>query len=205
MQHCALSTVHPCKLCMFIRHISSQLWYTYITGKYVLTHGINNYELPYLLCINHYITALAQLVIVNGPTDIIVLPGAIGVMPCGYVNESVNVLPNWNIITRSDNGSVISNMTISSSQINNDNNNGNSDGLVYEQDITSGSNNSPNSRLLVGPVDETHDQSSYRCIFDLAIDDVISNSGTITVAGEYKMTKYIHTYVGHFKMFVKFS
>ena len=158
-----------------------------------------------LLCINHYNIALAQLVIVNDPTDIIVLPGAIGIMPCGFVNESINILPNWNIITRNDIDSVISNMTVGSSQINMDNNNGNSDGLVYEPDLTSGLNNAPNSRLLVGPVDETHDQSSYRCIFNLAIGNVISNTGTITVAGKYKMTKYIRTYVGHFKMFVNFS
>ena len=139
-----------------------------------------------LLYLIHYITALAQLVIINGPADIVVHPGAIGIMPCGFVNESINILPNWNIITRNDTGSVISSMTISSSQINMDNNNGNSDGLVYEPDVTSGPNNAPNSRLLVGPVDETHNQSSYQCIFDLAIgDDDISNTGTITVAGEY--------------------
>ena len=139
-----------------------------------------------LLYLIHYITALAQLVIINGPADIIIHPGAIGIMPCGFVNESINILPNWNIITRNDTGSVISNMTISSSQINSDNNDGNSDGLVYEPDVTSGPNNASNSRLLVGPVDETHNQSSYQCIFDLVIgNDVISNTGTTTVAGEY--------------------
>ena len=124
--------------------------------------------------------------IVNGPTDIIVHTGTIGIMPCGFVNESINVLPVWNIITRSDDGSVISNMTVTVNEINSDNNNGNSDRLVYEPDATSGPNNATNNRLLIGPVDETHNQSSYQCIFDLVIgDDVISNTGTITVAGEY--------------------
>ena len=132
------------------------------------------------------ITALAQLVIVNGPTDIIVRTGAIGIMPCGFVNESINIQPDWNIITRSDDGSVISSVTVTPNQINSDNSNGNSDHLVYEPDVTSGPNNATNNRLLVGPVDETHNQSSYQCIFDLALTDVISSSGTITVAGEYK-------------------
>ena len=124
--------------------------------------------------------------IVNGPTDIIVRTGAIGIMPCGFVNESINIQPVWNIITRSDDGSVISSVTVTSNQINSDNSNGNSDRLVYEPDVTSGPNNATNNRLLVGPVDETHNQSSYQCIFDLALTDIISSSGTITVAGEYK-------------------
>ena len=48
---------------------------------------------------------------------------------------------------------------------------------MYEPDVTSGPNNATNSRLLVVPVDETHNQSSYRCIFVLvALDDVISSS-----------------------------
>ena len=96
--------------------------------------------------------------IVNGPTDIIVPTGAIGIMPCGFVNESINFQPNWNIITRSDDGSVISSVTVTPIEINSDNNNGNSDHLVYEPDVTSGPNNATNNRLLVGPVDKTHNQ-----------------------------------------------
>ena len=128
--------------------------------------------------------------IVNGPTDIIVRTGAIGIMPCGFVNESVNVQPVWNIITRSNDGSVISNENLTPNEINSDNNNGNSDRLVYEPDVTSGPNNATNNRLLVGPVDETHNQSSYQCIFNLALMDVISSIGTITVAGEYKQSMF---------------
>ena len=131
------------------------------------------------------ITALAQLVIVNGPTDIIVHTGAIGIMPCGFVNADTNFQPVWNIITRSNNGSVINTEMLTANEINSDNNNGNSDRLVYEPDLTSGPNNATNNRLLVGPVDETHNQSSYQCIFDLAVGDVIGSIGTITVAGKY--------------------
>ena len=139
------------------------------------------------MCNSDIITAFAQLVIVNGPTDIIVHTGAIGIMPCGFVNDSSSIQPVWNIITRSNNGSVISTEMLTANEINSDNNNGNSDHLVYEPDLTSGSNNATNNRLLVGPVDETHNQSSYQCIFDLAGGDVISSIGTITVAGEYDM------------------
>ena len=128
---------------------------------------------------------MAQLVIVNDPTNITVPTGAIGIIPCGFVNDSTSIQPDWNIITRSDDGSVISNVTVTPNQINSDNNNGNSDRLVYEPDLTSGPNNATNNRLLVGPVDETHNQSSYQCIFDLASGDVIGSIGTVTVAGEY--------------------
>ena len=136
----------------------------------------------YCTCI---ITALAQLVIVNDPTDIMVRTGAIGIMPCGFVKLSNQIQPDWTVIMRSNDGSVISNVTVTADEINSDNNNGNSDRLVYEPDLTSGPNNATNNRLLVGPVDETHNQSSYQCIFDLAGGDVISSIGTITVAGKY--------------------
>lgn len=139
------------------------------------------------MCNSDIITAFAKLVIVNDPTNIIVCTGAIGIMPCGFVNDSINIQPHWNIITKSDDGNVISNVTVTPNEINSDNNNSNSDRLVYEPDLTSGSNNATNNRLLVGPVDETHNQSSYQCIFDLAGGDVISSIGTVTVAGEYHM------------------
>lgn len=126
--------------------------------------------------------------IVNGPTDIVVHTGTIGIISCGFVNASNQFVPNWNIVTRSDSGSVTSNMTVNTVQINSDNNNGNPDGLVYEHDLTSGPMNATNSRLLVGPVDQTYNQSSYQCSFLLAGGTVVSTSGTLTVAGEYKIT-----------------
>ena len=139
--------------------------------------------------------------IVNGPTDIIVRTGAIGIMPCGFVNDSINIQPVWNIITRSNDGSVISNENLTPNQINSDNNNGNSDRLVYEPDVTSGPNNATNNRLLVGPVDETHNQSSYQCIFNLALMDVISSIGTIAVAGKHKQSMFC-TQLHHIHMYV---
>ena len=49
---------------------------------------------------------------------------------------------------------------------------------------------SPNSRLVVGPVDETYNQSSYQCIFTTISGAVESSIGTLTVAGTY-----VYTYV----------
>ena len=48
---------------------------------------------------------------------------------------------------------------------------------------------SPNSRLLVGPVNETYNQSSYQCIFTVGITNIESSVGTLTVAGMYMCSK----------------
>ena len=72
-------------------------------------------------------------------------------------------------------------MTHRTADINNDD----SDGLQYINDVSSGMNTSPNSRLLVGPVDETDNQSSYQCIFVIGLDDFESSIGTLTVTGTY--------------------
>ena len=63
--------------------------------------------------------------------------------------------------------------------------NDDSDGLQYIPDLSSGMNTSPNSRLLVGPVDETDNQSSYQCIFNIALTEFESSVGTLTVTGTY--------------------
>ena len=107
--------------------------------------------------------------------------GSIAIIPCGFENVSNSFVPDWRIIKRSDDGSVISDMTLSSAVINNDD----SDGLQYIPDLSSGMNTSPNSRLLVGPVDETDNQSSYQCIFSIGNDVIESSIGTLTVTGTY--------------------
>ena len=57
---------------------------------------------------------------------------------------------------------------------------------MWVPDTTTGGNNAPNSYLRVGPVDETYNQSSYQCIFVISGgDDIMSNTGTLTVAGEH--------------------
>ena len=119
--------------------------------------------------------------------DTTVHNGSIANISCGFVNANPNsAIPDWRIVMRSDNGSVISNMTVIGSNIIRNNN----DGLEWVADTTSGVNMSPKSRLVVGPVDETYNQSSYQCIFILLSGDVESGIGTLTVAGEYMIPLY---------------
>ena len=126
-----------------------------------------------LLC--NCVTALE---ITNGPMDTTICTGSIANMSCGFVNDSVNFVPNWRIVRRSDDGSVISNMTVSASDIVRNAN----DGLEWVADTTSGDDMSPNSRLLVGPVDETYNQSSYQCVFTVGVNVIESSVGTLTVS-----------------------
>ena len=58
-------------------------------------------------------------------------------------------------------------------------------------DLTSGDNNGTNSKLLVVPVNITHNQSSYQCIFARGQSDLISSVGMMTVVG--KATIHIGT------------
>ena len=106
--------------------------------------------------------------------------GSIATISCGFGNDNVNFVPSWRIVRRSDNGSVISNMIVNANDIVNNNN----DDLEWVPDLTSGPNNATNSKLLVGPVDETYNQSSYQCIFAVGVNSIESSVGTLTVTGE---------------------
>ena len=133
--------------------------------------------------------------ITNGPMDTTVCNGSIVSILCGFVNDSRNFVPNWRIIRRSSDGSVISDMTISGSDIINNVN----DGLEWIPDTTSGPLMSPNSRLVVGPVDESDNQSSYQCIFAVVAGIVESSVGTLTVTGTYININTICMYVRMYK------
>ena len=62
---------------------------------------------------------------------------------------------------------------------------GHINGLQWVPDLTSGDNNATNSKLLVGPVNMTHNQSSYQCIFHRGQGGSFKSSvGTITVVGK---------------------
>jgi len=75
-------------------------------------------------------------------------------------------------------------MIISGSQITNNN----VSGLEWIRDDN---NITENNRLLVGPVDETYNQSTFQCIYPLG-DGISSTIGTLTVTGEtYNM--YVFT------------
>ena len=108
---------------------------------------------------------------------------------CGFIGtDPYFVIPNWRIVLRSDDGSIISNNTIDGDDIDNRLING----LQWAPDLTSGDDNAPNSKLLVGPVNMTHNQSSYQCIIELiGSDTIISSVGTMTVVG--KTTIYLGT------------
>ena len=118
--------------------------------------------------------------ITNGPIDTTVCIGSTANIFCGFVNESINLVPDWNITTRNDNGSVIKNVIFGASDIIANTN----DGLEWIPDHNSGRKMSPNSRLVVGAVDETYNHSSYQCIFPVG-GSIQSTIGTLTVTGMY--------------------
>ena len=106
---------------------------------------------------------------------------AIAEVYCGFTGaDPYFAIPAWRIVFRCDNGSIISNDTISRLHILRRLLNG----LQWLPDLTSVDNNATNSKLLVGPVNMTHNQSSYQCIIPRVGGSVISSVGTITVVGK---------------------
>ena len=103
-------------------------------------------------------------------------------MPCGFTGvPAKTTLPNWRIIRRAEDGSVISDVTRNATDINNNF----VDKLLWVPDETNTENNSANSVLLIGAVDITYNQSSYQCSFQLDDQHTIeSKVGTITLVGE---------------------
>ena len=104
---------------------------------------------------------------------------------CGFTGANPYIVfPEWRVIFRSDDGyrSIVSNNIINGFDIIN----GSINGLQWVPDLTSGDNNATNSKLLVGPVNMTHNKSSYQCIFtilrlDSLPESVASNVGRLTV------------------------
>ena len=134
-------------------------------------------------CSTDYLFILSVgVIITNGPQDTAVCMNTIAECDCGFTgSDPYLAIPNWRIVLRSDDGSIISNKTIDGDDIDN----GLINGLQWAPDLTSGDNNAPNSKLLVGPVNMTHNQSSYQCIIELIRSDtVISSVGTMTVVGK---------------------
>ena len=93
--------------------------------------------------------------------------------------DPFNTKPDWRIIKRNNDGNVISNETVNATIIRINK----IDGLVFLAEV---SNGNVNGRLLVGPVDDTYNNTSYQCIF--TINDTIIESdtaGTVSVIGMY--------------------
>ena len=122
------------------------------------------------------------MTITNGPQDTTVCMNTMGECDCGFTGANpIHLFPEWRIIFRSDNGSIVNNFIVDGEDISLRPMNG----LQWSPDLTSGNNNSPNSKLLVGPVNKIHNQSSYQCIFTSPFsDDIISSVGTMTVVGK---------------------
>ena len=125
---------------------------------------------------------LIALVITNGPMNVTVCNGTKTEIPCGFsttISDFISTRPSWRIIKRNNNGSVISNETVSGVDIRRNT----TDGLEF-QIVLNVNNNANGSYLSVGPVDDTYNNTSYQCIF--TINDTIIESdtaGTITVIG----------------------
>ena len=131
---------------------------------------------------------IVGFIITNGPQDTTVCMNAVAECNCGFTGINPDfVVPSWRIVFRSDDDSIISNDTIDGLNIND----GLINGLQWLPDLTSGDNNGTNSKLLVGPVNITHNQSSYQCIFPRGQSNLISSVGIMTVVG--KATIHIGT------------
>ena len=93
---------------------------------------------------------------------------------------------------RNDSGSIVSNDTIDGSDIVADR----ISGLEWVPDTNSGEDNATNSKLIFGPVNNTHNQSSFQCFFITVRNEVIAASsiGTITVVGKMETSIIIISY-----------
>ena len=114
--------------------------------------------------------------------NVIVCNGTKAKISCGYtgVTDFVTTRPDWRIIKRNNNGSVISNETVSGMDIRSNK----FDDLTFVVHISGNDNNANGSYLSVGPVNDTYNNTSYQCMF--TINDTIIESdtaGTITVIG----------------------
>ena len=129
--------------------------------------------------LNDNLISLLALVITNGPVNVTVCSGTKANISCGYTGVNpFDTMPNWRIVKRNNNGSVISNETISGMDIRRNR----IDELRFI--IAIANDNSANrSYLSVGPVDDTYN-TSYQCIFTIN-DNIIESdtTGTITVIG----------------------
>ena len=119
------------------------------------------------------------MMITNSPMNVTVCSGTKAKISCGYaVVNPFSIRPDWRIIKRNNNGSVISNVTVSGMDIRMDK----IDDLRFTL-IISG-NRADGSYLSVGPVDDTYNNTSYQCIFTIN-DNIIESdtAGTVTVIG----------------------
>ena len=119
----------------------------------------------------------AELQITNGPsaTSSVCINGKAEIH-CGFQGANPNDVEVIWYITR-ENGHV---MMVPGSDITTPTN-----GLQWILDTSSGDDRSPNSKLIVGPVSEDYDQSTYQCYIGLPSETKISSAiETLTVIGK---------------------
>ena len=130
-----------------------------------------------------YFFKFLGLNITNPPINVTVCVNTVAEINCGFTGANPNfVTPNWRIIMRNDSGSIVSNETIDGSDIVADR----VSDLNWVPDTNSGEDDATNSKLIFGPVNSAHNQSSFQCIFATSRNEVIAASsiGTITVVGK---------------------
>ena len=120
--------------------------------------------------------------ITNHPMNVTVCSGTKAKISCGYtgVSDFFAIRPDWRIIKRHNNSSVISNVTVTGVDIRYNK----FDDLNFV--VVTNDNSADESYLSVGPVDNIYNNTSYQCIFTIN-DNIIESdtAGTITVIGMY--------------------
>ena len=138
-------------------------------------------------------SCISDFVITNPPQDTTVCINDMAECTCGFDGDDPRTtVPDWIIVTRATNGSVMSNITIDGEDIIAKRHAG-----LKWQIGQSNASSAPNSRLVFGPVDPTHNQSSYQCVFTITqlvnglhqIQIVKSSVGTMTVVGKRNLGK----------------
>ena len=132
---------------------------------------------------NNYLYVHIGFNITNPPQDVTVCINNVAEINCGFTGVDPQfIAPSWIILTRNSNSSIASNKTVFGSAITANH----VSGLQWIADFNSGVNNAPNSKLLFGPVNETHNQSSFQCFFTNLRNQILATSsiGTLTVVGK---------------------
>ena len=137
------------------------------------------------LIINFFVA----LMITNSPMNITVCSGTKAKISCGYTGVSNLIWPDWRIIKRNNNGSVISNVTVSGVDIRSNK----FKNLTFVANINANDNSADGSYLSVGPVDDTYNNTSYQCIFTINIES--DTAGTVTVIGMWLCMLVMHNVI----------
>ena len=135
------------------------------------------------LIINFFVA----LIITNHPMNVTVCSGTKAKISCGYTGVSNLIWPDWRIIKRNNNGSVISNVTVSGLDIRSEI----IDDLRFA--VVVNDNSADESYLSIGPVDDTYNNTSYQCIFTINIES--DTAGTVTVIGMWLCMLVMHNVI----------